>query len=140
VEATGAIWDYLKWIGGNLSDAAVAVWNDPGGAITEAARATAQGVQAAYEVVEIAVTALSDPQKREEILQAIRDLVKESFAEMACEMAAALLEALRSDKPLAASLGEAQAAIEQRATEAAGQIAVVVVGDKGISRGRWQFA
>ena len=133
-DTLGAIWDGIKWIGGKIGGAAQALYDDPMGALASTGQAISDGAQAAYDAVNGASDVLSDPAKRDAILEAIKDWVKESFAELACEMAEALLEMLRSDKPLAAQLGEVAAMLEQQAAEVAGQVAITVLGDKGLSK------
>jgi hypothetical protein len=133
-ETAGVIWDGACWVAGKAWDNAVALYEDPKGAII---KAIARKAMTAYNVGNAVITGaqvLKDPKKRKEIMNAIEDWVKESFSDIACEMADAIMEMLRSNKPLAAQLGEVDAIIEQKRAEIAATIAVSVLGDKGLSK------
>jgi RHS repeat-associated protein len=139
-DTAGAIWDGVKWVGGKIADGAGAVVGavkDPAAAYAQAkaaAESAAQSAVAAYEAVKQGIDVLSDPAKRDAVIDEIKNWLREQLEGMACEAAKILAEALTANKSLATQMGELKAAIEQQAAEVAGQVAIAALGDKGLSK------
>jgi hypothetical protein len=140
--------DGLVWAGGKIvdggvaiKDAAVYTWNDPGGAAEKvgnaaynAAVATGDAAVAAWDAGVAVYDVISDPAKRDAVIEELKAWLREQFAGLACAAAEALFEMMNSQKPLAAQLGEFTAAIEQQTLEIGAGIVVSAVADKGIGK------
>ncbi|MBK8337545.1 MAG: hypothetical protein IPL03_13645 [Sterolibacteriaceae bacterium] len=140
VDTVKGAWGAVKWAGGKLWGGVKAV----GGAVAHPVDTYYSAVQGATDLMEAAdryaqlaaqgAKALLDPEKREAVIKAIEDWLYAQLAGQACPAADALFEMMQSDKPLAKQMGELRATIEQKAVEVGAQVAVTVLGDKGISK------
>ena len=146
---------WLKDLPGNVADGVVNMVKGLGTAVAWVGKAAWEGTkavghavlhpvetydavaQAAQEAADFAKTAydiLSDPESRAALAEELKNWLKEQLADLACDAAALLQEALNSGKSMAAFLGETKASVEQVTLEIAGQVAVTALGDKGLSK------
>ncbi|MBK6975495.1 MAG: RHS repeat protein [Sterolibacteriaceae bacterium] len=140
IDTAKGLWDGVKWVGGKVWGGVKAV----GGAVAhpvDTYYSAVEGATAAMEAVDRyasmaaeAAQTLLDPQKREAVIEALKQWLLDQLGGVACPAADALLEMMKSDKPLAIQMGELSATIEVKALEVAGQVAITVLGDKGISK------
>ena len=141
------VWDTVKGLGTVIKWGAGKVWDGvvaTGSAIAHPVDTYYAAVQATSELMESidryatlaqeGINVLRDPEKREAVIDEIKKWLREQLAGVACAAADALVEMMLSPKPLAAQFGELSAAISQQVTEVAGQVAIMVLGDKGISK------
>ena len=129
-----AVQSALDWVAGAAQTAWHAITN-PGETYDKAVAATTDAIEAvanAYDKAKQVLDALSDPAKRDELLKKLEQWLNDQLADLGCDAAQFLLEAMQSKKPIAAQLGELKAALDQQAAEIAAQVAVAAATTKGL--------
>jgi RHS repeat-associated protein len=140
VSTLESIWGGIKWVGGKVADGVVAVGTaivnpvDTYNAAVEAATDMMESIDKYATMAVDGIKVLLDPAKRQAVIDEIKQWLREQLAGLGCAAAEALFEMINSEKPIATQLGELSASIEQGVAEVGAQVAITVLGDKGISK------
>ena len=129
-DTVSGLWGLVKGVGGAIIDANVAFYSDP----VAAAQAAADAAAATYNAAVSAFDVITDPAQRDAVIDELKNWLREQTAALGCKAVPVLTEALTADKSLATQMGELKASIDQTTAEVAGQVAITVLGDKGLSK------